>query len=298
MMLRLFRHMVRRHGCPDVIYSHYFFSMLQLGSVRRHYPDLPIVGVEHAGRIIRDNVSSPEDIIQYKRAYKMTDRVLAVAPALQEALNNKFNVSADVLYDMVGEEFLVEELVQKTHTPFKFVTTGSLVSEKAIDQIVKAMALVEDRSSELYIIGDGVERGKLVKLSASLDLSDRVHMMGMCNKQQIIELYQQCDAFVLASRLETFCVANIEAMAMGLPVISTRCGGPEYYINESNGILLDVDDFDGLVGAMNAMECDIDKYRAEGLREFVRSHFSGEVIARQAETILQEAIEKKTTINN
>ena len=80
---------------------------------------------------------------------------------------------------------------------------------------------------------------------------------------------------------------------MGLPVISTRCGGPEYYIDGTNGILLDVDDFEGLVVAMNEIERNIDTYKPEDLREFVRSHYSGEVIARQVEDILQTAVEQK-----
>ena len=164
---------------------------------------------------------------------------------------------------------------------------------KAIDLIVKALARVDNSLSELIIIGEGPEHERLVELASSLGISNRVHFMGMCDKQRIIEIYQQCDAFVLVSRLETFCVVNIEAMAMGLPVISTRCGGPENYIDESNGILLDVDDFGGLVDAMNTMETCIDRYDPMKLRAFVESHFSGKVIARQAESIMIETIEQK-----
>lgn len=109
----------------------------------------------------------------------------------------------------------------------------------------------------------------------------------------MIDLYRQSDAFVLVSRAETFCVVNIEAMAMGLPVISTRCGGPEFYIDETSGFLLDVDDYDGLVKAMDDLERNIERYKPEALREFVRSRYSGEVIARQAEEILQTAVEQK-----
>ncbi len=293
MMLSLFRRMARRHGLPDVIYAHYFFSMSQLRSVRCRYPDIPIVGVEHAGRIIYKDVFSRNEHLHFERAYKTVDKVLSVSPALQDALYRKFQVSSEVLSDMVGQEFLDGELVRVKSAPFKFVTTASLVADKAIDLVIKALPRLDDQSTELYIVGDGPERGTLANLAASLGVSGRVHLLGMCNKQQIIDLYQKCDAFVLPSRLETFCVVNIEAMAMGLPVISTRCGGPEYYIEGTNGILLDVDDFEGLVVAMNEIERNIDTYKPEDLREYVRAHYSGEVIARQAEGILQTAVKQK-----
>ncbi len=267
--------------------------MSQLELVRRHYPEVPIVGIEHAARIIKRDVFKKGDIIQFERAYRNVDKLLSVSPALQNALYKKFGVCSDVLYDMVGEEFLEGTIRPKSHSPFRFVTTGSLEERKAIDLIVKAMADIDDKSSELYVIGDGPERDKITSLALSLGVSNRVHLMGKCNKEQIIELYEKCDAFVLVSRAETFCVVNIEAMAMGLPVISTRCGGPEYYIDESKGILLNVDDYAGLVKAMNSMASEIGRYKAEELRGFVRSHYSGEVIARQAESFLQAAVEQK-----
>ena len=293
MMLSLFRHMARRNGLPDIIYAHFFFSMSQLVLVRRDYPKIPIVGLEHAARIVMYDTFSRKALRQFKCAYSTVDKLLSVSPALQEALFKKFNVRSDLLFDMVGQEFLDGELGERDHSPFKFVSTGSLVARKGIDMIIRALAELDDRLSELYILGDGPERGPLADLAFSLGISERVHFMGMCDKQQMIELYKKCDAFVLVSRAETFCVVNIEAMAMGLPVISTRCGGPEYYIDGTNGILLDVDDLDGLVRAMNDIERNIERYRPESLREFVRSRYSGEVIARQAERVLQEAVEQK-----
>lgn len=297
MMIRLFQHMIRRHGVPDVIYAHYYFTISQLELVKSHFPNIPIIGIEHAGRIIKKNVFSNSEVFHFNRAFRNADKMLAVSPALQSALMNRFAIKSEVLYDMVGNEFLTGTITKKKHIPFRYVTTGSLVEDKAIDQILRALARVENRSSELYIIGEGPDRSVLSQLALSQGISDRVHFMGMCDKQRMIELYQFCDVFVLVSRLETFCVVNIEAMAMGLPVISTRCGGPENYITDSNGILLDVDDLEGLVTAMNYMEQNIEKYDPEALRVYVRSRFSGEVIAREAERIMKETIEQKRQQN-
>ena len=55
---------------------------------------------------------------------------------------------------------------------------------------------------------------------------------------EIVKVYEECDCFVLPSAGETFGVVYVEAMAAGLPVIATRCGGPEDFVNEDNGILI------------------------------------------------------------
>ena len=54
---------------------------------------------------------------------------------------------------------------------------------------------------------------------------------------------------MLVSRSETFGVAYIEALSCGVPVIATRCGGPEGFVHTGNGILVPVDDEEALVGA-------------------------------------------------
>ena len=94
----------------------------------------------------------------------------------------------------------------------------------------------------LIIFGDGPESGALRALCAELGLYSRVSFRGHCPREELAEAYAAADCFVLASRSETFGVAYIEAMAAGLPVIATRCGGPEDFVTEENGILIPVDD--------------------------------------------------------
>lgn len=68
------------------------------------------------------------------------------------------------------------------------------------------------------------------------------------------------DCFVLPSRSETFGIGFIEAFATGTPVIATRCGGPEDFVNEENGMLVDVDCVDELTQKMQKMFYTADKY--------------------------------------
>lgn len=86
-------------------------------------------------------------------------------------------------------------------------------------------------------IGDGHLRSVLMEYVWKHDLHDIVMFHGILSPMEIVKVYEECDCFVLPSAGETFGVVYVEAMAAGLPVIATRCGGPEDFVNEDNGIL-------------------------------------------------------------
>ena len=131
----------------------------------------------------------------------------------------------------------------------------------------------------LIIFGDGPESGALRALCAELGLYSRVSFRGHCPREELAKAYAAADCFVLASRSETFGVAYIEAMAAGLPVIATRCGGPEDFVTEENGILIPVDDESTLTGAMERMMLRREDYDSAAISADIRRKFTPETIA-------------------
>ena len=82
-----------------------------------------------------------------------------------------------------------------------------------------------DPSVRLGIGGDGPERGRLHELAGSLAIAEQVDWLGALDRDGVRQAMCEADAFVLPSRLETFGVVVIEALACGLPVVATRSGG-------------------------------------------------------------------------
>jgi len=89
------------------------------------------------------------------------------------------------------------------------------------------------------------------------------------------------DCFVLASQNETFGVVYIEALACGIPVIATKCGGPEEFVSEENGFLVPVDDIDSLVKAMRDIYENSKNYDREKISKVTAGLFSPNEIANR-----------------
>ena len=289
MMLRLCRKIFRSEGIPDVIYAHYMPSIAMLRLVKQKYT-IPIVGIEHWSELNKRTL--PHRLMQMgQTAYALVDRLLAVSPSLQAQMKRHFGVEAEVVYDMVSNAFLQPVIPKKTAKPFVWLTVGSLIQRKGYDILIEAFAQLGG-AEQLIIIGSGPENERLHAQAEQLGIADRVRFTGMLDKQAIVSLMNESNAFVLPSRGETFGVAYIEAMAMGLPVIATPCGGPEHFVNSDNGLLVDMDNVEQLTKAMREMENTIDKYQPETIRAYVQERFSGKAIAGQLEEIFENVIKQ------
>ena len=290
MMLRLCRKIFRREGMPDVIYAHYMFCMAMLRLAKEKY-GIPVVGIEHWSEL--NNTTLPPRLMQTGRtAYALSDRLLAVSPSLQAQMKRHFGVEAEVVCDMVSDAFLQPAIPHKTAKPFVWIAVGSLIQRKGYDVLIEAFAQLEG-GERLIIVGSGPERERLHAMAKQFGIADRVWFAGMLDKQAIVSLMQDSHAFVLPSRGETFGVAYIEAMAMGLPVIATPCGGPEHFVRSDNGLLVDINNVEQLTKAMKQMETAIDTYQPETIRAYVQERFSAKAIAEQLEAIFEKVIRHK-----
>jgi glycosyltransferase involved in cell wall biosynthesis len=122
----------------------------------------------------------------------------------------------------------------------RFAFVGRLIDLKGVDMLLEATArALREQDLELHIVGDGAIRSQLETLAAALDLSEHVAFHGFIPQEQCAALVADCDALVLPSICECGGAVVLEAMAMGLPVIATKWGGPADYLDETSGILIE-----------------------------------------------------------
>jgi GalNAc-alpha-(1->4)-GalNAc-alpha-(1->3)-diNAcBac-PP-undecaprenol alpha-1,4-N-acetyl-D-galactosaminyltransferase len=142
--------------------------------------------------------------------------------------------------------------------PF-ILAAGRLVPQKGFDVLVRAFALVAKESAELRlaIAGDGPQARALQELVAELRLEQRVIFLGAVSG--LPALMREADAFVLSSRYEGFPNVLLEALACGVPVVSTDCpGGPREILQDGEfGLLVPCEDPAALAAALCRVASDV-----------------------------------------
>lgn len=130
---------------------------------------------------------------------------------------------------------------------------GNVRPAKAYDVLIDAMALIQDEHPSLHVVVAGHQRASLMaQLKERMDalgVGHRIHFIGFVGDSAAF--LRQLDYFVLPSRSEGFSIATIEAMMAGLPIVATRCGGPEEILtHEETGWLVNPDNPRALAEAM------------------------------------------------
>ena len=276
LLLIPFRAMLKSFGKPDVVHSH-FYSISAIASILKKKYGIPFVITEHSSKLNKpaEQISDLDKQLA-KKAYQNCDQLICVSEALRNNILQNFGHDSIVIPNMVDNQSFSYLSQAKSDSPFASV--GNLKPIKAFDKLIEAFAQVKD-DAKLYIIGDGPEKERLNSLISALQLNDKVELLGRLKRSEINKVYQTSHVFVLPSQSETFGVSYIEAMYTGLPVIATRCGGPESFVNESNGILVPVNDVEALAEAMRKMRQNYSDYNTRQVSEECIGQFSPEVIA-------------------
>lgn len=172
----------------------------------------------------------------------------------------------------------------------------SLLSDKQknVSGIINAIARIWHsgrRDIDFHIIGDGSDRSKLERLAEKHGvLNECIHFHGYVTEQEKVRLLTSSDFHILNSNFEGFSVATAEALMCGIPVIATRCGGPEDFVTDEVGILIDSLREDKLVEAILYMLDNSHLYDRQVLRNYAQKMFNSDVIGRQFYALYQSML--------
>jgi len=170
------------------------------------------------------------------------------------------------------------------------VFVGRLRYYKGLRFLIDAMPQVP---GTLLIGGTGPEEANLRRQIAELRLGDRVHLLEDLSEEQLVALLHAGDAFCMPSHLrsEAFGLSQVEAMACGLPVVSTRIGTGVPFVNQdgTSGITVPPEDPASIAAALNRLYADEDLRRrlGNGARTRAQQEFSAERMCQKVHAVYQ-----------
>jgi glycosyltransferase involved in cell wall biosynthesis len=178
---------------------------------------------------------------------------------------------------------------------YSLLYMGRVAPEKKIDVTIRAVAKLANKIPKMGFVvgGTGSQVEGLRDLAKSLGIESKVKFLGYIKStDDVVDLYNASDLFVIPSVAETQSIVMMQAMACKLPVIAARAWGLAEYVNDKNGILVEPDDVDGLAEKILYLfeNQGVALKLGEGGRGFVEK-FSPINIAREWERIYIDTIQ-------
>jgi glycosyltransferase involved in cell wall biosynthesis len=255
---RAYRYSVQEVRRPDIIHAHVTFpggfAAAKVG--QRH--GIPVVLTEHQSEFATHLGSRyAEEAAGW--TLRHVSRVIAVSPSLrEEILRFSPGCRVDVVGNVIDTEFFAPGSGARglprvsPERPLRILTIGLNAPIKGVDVLLEAMRLLADGdlSVELVVAGDGPSRAGLQDRCRRLGLEDRCRFVGSLSRPDIRKWLHWCDLYVSASRYETFGVAIAEALACARPVVVTRSGGPESFVEPEFGVVVEPGDPEALAAAV------------------------------------------------
>lgn len=294
--MRLFAEYVARYGMPDILHAHAVLNGGVIAHAVSRHTGIPYVITEHSTAYARKLIP-PSERAAALEAVTRASRLLAVSEPFAELLANYFGAEAgtwEFVPNIVNKLFVDRPIdrCEKSSSDFTFLSIALLTPKKAMDSLIEAFGRSFRNTPRvtLRIGGDGPERQRLEELAQASGTGNRIHFLGSLTRDQVAAEMARADAFVLPSRYETFGVVVVEALAMGKPVVATRCGGPESIIRLRDGHLVPVDDPPALGAAMQRLHADIATYNPAEIRQACLERFGETAITSRLKEMYEEAL--------
>ncbi|MCZ7555129.1 MAG: N-acetyl-alpha-D-glucosaminyl L-malate synthase BshA [Bacteroidia bacterium] len=266
------------YAIPHAVSAYLARQILGEGSIRTvttlHGTDSTLVGLE------------PSFLPLMKFALEQSDGVTAVSSFLKEKTLSTYQLdtSIEVIPNFIDSQVYVPKESCKYRELFSpagekiLVHTSNFRPVKRVTDVIRMFDLVlKQLPVRLLLIGDGPDRSECENLCRELDIFDKVRFLG--KQDALADILAACDLFVLPSQSESFGLSALEAMACGVPVISTSIGGiPEVNIHAKTGYIAEIGDVERMA-----------KYAVELLTNDAKYRVFSEAARRRAVNVFDKS---------
>jgi glycosyltransferase involved in cell wall biosynthesis len=274
---------------PDVVHLHVAYPAGAAALWASARWRAPLVYTEHAG---------PLDALLSSRTARAVGRAVAaravlglpVSAALGEDMQRLHVAPRQLLVvpNAVDPATFVSRNRRTSSKRLRLLTVAMLVPGKGLEYAIDMVDVLKTRGYDLSldIVGDGHLREELIARARRHGVGENVRFLGELSKVQVAERMWTADALVLPSLRETFGVVAAEALVAGLPVVATRCGGPETVVGPLDGVLVRRGDAEALADGV----VEVRQTRYEGLARRALDRFGSDAVGRQLAAVYAAAV--------
>lgn len=287
---------------PDIIYCNWIKPWGKLAYKLSQNFNIPLV-IDHHETIFTLKKLFPVKYKRFLKIFEKADCIIVHSSSNKTELtevSNTLNLKLNQINTVyLGQNFLINPESKQFHSDCLNIVCVSHLHEtsKKIDILIKALALVKTKLSfYLKIVGDGILKDKYMNITDSLLLNLQIKFFGGKSPNEVEEILNDSDVFILPSYPESFGVVFIEALAKGLPVITCEGngGGEELKRLGYPVILVKPDSPEELADAI--LKLSKDKTMMSGMsakgKDIVKKYFTWENNAEATFSLLNKTIEK------
>jgi len=296
--LKAYKYIVTNYHTPDIIHVNTIFPIGLFAIYLKVTKNIPYIITEHQSYYLPHLTESTyykskiRRIIT-KQVVKYSDMVTTVSEKMKTVMSD---IGLKGKYQVVPNVFNKENFFYKPCpvTKKKRILHVSLLgNEKNIEGILRVIKRLKYREDFiLSIAGEGENREKLEIIASKYQLSEKfIRFIGKKTEKEIGEIMRKSSFFVLFSKFENFPCVIIEALASGLPVISSNVGGISEYINEKNGILVESENEKALLEAIEFMLENYKLYDKKSIAESAVKNFSYEKVGMKFRNIYESILD-------
>ena len=288
---KLYKAYEAEHGKPDILHAQVMIPAGHAVCVLGKELGIPVIITEHASYFKRFFTGWHIPYMNYVK--ENAAKITCVGKHMVSYLEQEKGISAQVLPNIVELSTFDRPRQEKRDQTLRIVTVCALRHGKNIRKGLQALAKLRDEGKltdfKYIVVGDGYLLDGYKENAKELGLTEQVEFVGRKSHEEIAQILSGADIMLVTSNTETFCIPAIEAAAAGVPVVSTKCGGPEGFLTPEASELCEVDDTDSMAAAIWRMVERLPQLSEEQVRSVARP-FDGASVAKQAISYYEEVL--------
>ena len=281
------------YGNISLIHAHVSFPAGWIAYKLSKKYNIPYIITEHMGPFpLKAFIKFGKPINQIYESINNANAVFCVSESHSKNMKQYGFNKQIVISNMVDENIFKPSYKIKSNNKINFLTVCNMVDGKGIEDLLQAIFLWNPPSNtvQFMFIGSGYALDKYKILATKLKIDDLILWKGPVNRIDLPKYFSNTDIFVLASKYESFGMVYVEALACGIPIIATKCGGPADIVTNNNGILVEVGDISMLCESLQIMSRNYLNYNKELIRNDFLKTFSKNIISNKILNVYKDII--------